>query len=132
MLLSVIPRICRYLTKKPWLLTQRQERTSVIQTACYLSRTHKCGGILPSGRDSTLSFTGGDAASVQNLFQKYGDKIACIVMEPYRQRVYSPKFYRELSDLCKRHRALLIFEETISGFRYFNPLAQKKVAALQT
>ena len=58
---------------------------------------------------------------VEQAFQQFGNEIACVIIEPIPannglllQRENYLKFLREIT---KKHNALLIFDEVISGFR---------------
>ena len=62
-----------------------------------------------------------DAEAVQELFNKYPDQIAAIIVEPVagNMGVVPPKelFLHQLRNLCNQNGTLLIFDEVISGFR---------------
>jgi glutamate-1-semialdehyde 2,1-aminomutase len=61
-----------------------------------------------------------DIKSVKECF-KNSQNIACVIIEPIAGNMgFVPadaKFLRELSALCTKHGALLIFDEVMSGFR---------------
>lgn len=69
----------------------------------------------------TLSAVYNDLSSVEELFQKFPDEIACIVVEPVAANmgVVLPEagFLEGLRGLCDRYGALLLFDEVITGFR---------------
>lgn len=69
----------------------------------------------------TLSAVYNDAESVEELFQAYPNKIACVIVEPVAANmgVIPPKegFLQQLRRLCDQYGALLIFDEVITGFR---------------
>lgn len=62
-----------------------------------------------------------DAAAVEECFEKLGEKIACVILEPYPANVglIEPEtgFLRLLRDACTKSGSLLIFDEVITGFR---------------
>jgi len=62
-----------------------------------------------------------DLKAVQALFAQNPSQIACVIIEPIagNMGVVLPQdgFLKGLEDLCRRHKALLIFDEVISGFR---------------
>ena len=70
---------------------------------------------------NTLIAEYNDIASVETLFSEYGNDIAAIIVEPVAANmgVVLPQglFLRNLRDLADRYRALLIFDEVITGFR---------------
>ncbi len=123
MLLSVIPRICRHLTKKAY-IAYPLEGAYLGNTDWYFSKTNKSGGILQETKDKTLNFKNGDIESLYCLFNKHSNNLACIIMEPYRNKIHNESFYSELSRLCIKNNVILVFDETISGFRFGYPLAQ--------
>ncbi len=68
---------------------------------------------------SVLPFN--DCAAVDECFAKFGEEIACIILEPYAANVglIPPKagFLKHLREVCDKYGALLIFDEVITGFR---------------
>lgn len=62
-----------------------------------------------------------DLASVEALFQKIPGQIAAVLIEPIvgNMGVILPRgnFLSRLRDLCHRQKALLIFDEVMTGFR---------------
>ncbi len=63
-----------------------------------------------------------DRKSVEELFNKHGDDIACIIIEPIAANmgVVLPQsgFLEFLREITSKHNALLIFDEVITGFRF--------------
>lgn len=77
---------------------------------------------VPKGyTQTTLLANYNDEQSVKELFDQYGDQIACVVVEPVAANmgVVPPKpgFLQFLRDITKKNNALLIFDEVITGFR---------------
>jgi glutamate-1-semialdehyde 2,1-aminomutase len=62
-----------------------------------------------------------DEAALEAVFDKHGSEIAAAIIEPlpanYGLLPQRPQFLRTLAALCRRHGALLILDEVISGFR---------------
>lgn len=60
-------------------------------------------------------------SGVKELYAKYGNEIACIIVEPVpgNMGVIRPKsgFLEGLRDICNQYGSLLIFDEVITGFR---------------
>jgi glutamate-1-semialdehyde 2,1-aminomutase len=69
----------------------------------------------------TLSLPYNDIESVENTFSEKGEEIAGVIVEPIpaNMGVVLPKsdFLPHLRDLTKKYRAVLIFDEVITGFR---------------
>jgi len=62
-----------------------------------------------------------DTKSVKRAFEKYGDKIAAVIVEPVagNMGVVLPKksFLKAIRQYCTKKGSLLIFDEVITGFR---------------
>ncbi len=69
----------------------------------------------------TLTLPFNDLAAVQRLFADRGAKIACVIVEPVvgNMGVLVPKdgYLQGLLDTCRKHGALLIIDEVMTGFR---------------
>ncbi|MCI7767129.1 MAG: glutamate-1-semialdehyde 2,1-aminomutase [Oscillospiraceae bacterium] len=77
---------------------------------------------VPKGcTETTLLADYNDEKSVEELFDRYGKDIACIIVEPCAANmgVVPPKewFLRFLRDITEKYSSLLIFDEVITGFR---------------
>lgn len=77
----------------------------------------------------TLTATYNDIDSVRRLFEEYPDDIAAVIVEPIpgNMGLVPPKegFLKNLRSLTEEYKALLIFDEVISGFRASLGGAQK-------
>jgi len=79
------------------------------------------GGVAQGVAETTLVADLDDEDSVRALFDKHGDDIAAVIIEPLPANngllVQRKEFLQFLRDITTRHGALLIFDEVISGFR---------------
>lgn len=70
---------------------------------------------------NTLVAAYNDGEGLQELFKKYGSKIAAVIIEPIAANMglVLPEidFLKQLRTLTENHGALLIFDEVITGFR---------------
>jgi glutamate-1-semialdehyde 2,1-aminomutase len=70
---------------------------------------------------NTLIAKYNDIDSVAAIFEKYGDDIACIIIEPVAGNMgvipAEKEFLVGLRNLCDKYKSLLIFDEVMSGFR---------------
>jgi glutamate-1-semialdehyde 2,1-aminomutase len=70
-----------------------------------------------------------DLSAVEQLFAEHKDKIAAIIVEPVAANmgVVLPKegFLKGLRQITRKHGALLIIDEVITGFRLHNGSAQQ-------
>lgn len=69
----------------------------------------------------TLTAVYNDIESVKKLFEQFPGEIAAVIIEPVAANmgVVVPRegFLKELRELCTENKALLIFDEVITGFR---------------
>ena len=70
-----------------------------------------------------------DRQAVEDIFSRYGEEIACVIVEPVagNMGVVLPDegFLQLLRDITKKSGAMLIFDEVITGFRLSEGGAQK-------
>ena len=69
----------------------------------------------------TLTAPFNDSKAIDNLMSTYGDRVACIIVEPIAGNMgcIPPQtgYLQKLQDLCQHHGAVLIFDEVMTGFR---------------
>jgi len=62
-----------------------------------------------------------DIAAVEEAFEKFPDKFACVIVEPVVGNMGcvppAPDYLKNLRELCTRRGVLLIFDEVMTGFR---------------
>jgi len=79
------------------------------------------GGVPKDYAKNTLVAEFNDCASVEALFDEYGEKIAAVIVEPVAANmgVIPPKkgFLEFLRKITAENNALFIFDEVITGFR---------------
>jgi glutamate-1-semialdehyde 2,1-aminomutase len=77
----------------------------------------------------TLDAPYNDLGAVERIFQAHGSGIAAVIVEPVAANMGvvppAPGFLEGLRNITKRHGALLIFDEVITGFRLCYGGAQK-------
>lgn len=87
-------------------------------------------GVTASFAQDTLLAKFNDLASVEAHFSAFPDDIACVIVEPVagNMGVVPPDdgFLQRLRDLTVQHKALLIFDEVITGFRVAYGGAQQR------
>ncbi|RTE08027.1 glutamate-1-semialdehyde 2,1-aminomutase [Paenibacillus whitsoniae] len=85
-------------------------------------------GVPSSVATNTITVPYNDLASVQYVFEKFGEEIAAIIVEPVagNMGVVPPKpgFLEGLREVTTRYGALLIFDEVMTGFRVHKNCAQ--------
>ena len=78
-------------------------------------------GVSPGTAADTLTVPYNDAAAAESLFDEVGGEIAAVIIEPVAGNMGVvpplPGYLKALRDLTRRHGALLIFDEVITGLR---------------
>ena len=72
-----------------------------------------------------------DPGALEDAFSRYGDQLACLIMEPISYDMgcveAQPGFLALCQVLCRRHGALLLFDEVLTAFRMARGGAQEYV-----
>lgn len=80
-----------------------------------------CLGVPEESIKNTLIGIYNNEKQVEDLFEKYGNDIAGVIIEPVAGNMgvvkCNPKFMRKLRELCDKYGSLLIFDEVMCGFR---------------
>ncbi len=105
----------------------------------FIGTTPMDKGIPEENKSSSLTFKYNNLQSLQELFEKYPNEIACVILEP--ATFQSPcstscannllekpdckscpfkqtNFLHQVKALCKQHGAVFILDEMITGFRW--------------
>lgn len=90
----------------------------------FIGTTPMASGVPKSIQDLTVQFHYNDIESVKFLFEQYPDNIACIIMEPEKDKEPTGKFLHQVQDICKKNGAIFILDEMITGFRWATGGAQ--------
>ena len=69
----------------------------------------------------TVTLTYNDIPQLQDTFEKIGNKVAAVIIEPIAGNMSlvpgNQKFLNALRALCNKHQSVLIFDEVMTGFR---------------
>lgn len=69
----------------------------------------------------TITLPYNDPQAVKDCFEKWGDEIACVIVEPIAGNmnmiVPTQEFHNTLREQCTQGGAVLIFDEVMTGFR---------------
>lgn len=84
----------------------------------YIGSTTRHLGVPECVRELTHKFEYNNLDSLTQIFTEHPDQIAAVILEPMNVAWPEPDFLPGLRELCNAHGALLIFDETITGFRY--------------
>lgn len=78
-------------------------------------------GVSSMTASETLVCDLNDLEGLNSLFKNFGHEVAAVIVEPlpanYGLLLQETSFLKKVAELCKTHKALLIFDEVISGFR---------------
>ena len=83
----------------------------------FIGTTAMDGGITAQTKSNTLTFRYNDLANLEQLFLEHPGRIACVMLEAERDEKPKPGYLQGVKDLCRKHGALFIIDETIAGFR---------------
>lgn len=84
----------------------------------YIGTTARNRGVPQATRDLSHTWAYNDIGNLAKLFQEYPGQIAAVILEPMNVAEPLPGFLEEVKALAHKHGALLIFDETVTGFRY--------------
>ena len=84
----------------------------------YIGSTARHLGVPKAVRELTHTWMYNDAGSLEKLFKDHPGEFAAVIMEPMNVAFPKPGFLEDVQRLCREHGALLVFDETITGFRY--------------
>ncbi|WP_106476795.1 glutamate-1-semialdehyde 2,1-aminomutase [Phytohalomonas tamaricis] len=78
-------------------------------------------GVPAALAEHTVTLSYNDIDEVRECFERIGDQIACIIVEPVAGNMNcippEPGFLETLREQCDAHGAVLIFDEVMTGFR---------------
>lgn len=128
-------RLARHITKKDVILCWGYHGFH----DWYIATTDRNAGIPKAVRNLTKTFEYYDIDGIKELFSKYSNNVAAIIMEPVigqkpncsydnvdnKRQFRKPcsscpqvNFLKEVKEIAHKNGALLIFDEMISGFRF--------------
>lgn len=86
-------------------------------------------GIPPELAEYTITLTYNNIEEVEQVFEKVGKEIACVIVEPVAGNMNCippvKGFLEGLRRLCSEYKAILIFDEVMTGFRVARGGAQQ-------
>ena len=88
----------------------------------FIATTPMAAGVLP--QPTTVTFPYGDLEALETLFEEHPGEIACLMLEAAAQNEPPPGYLEGLRSLADRHGSVLVFDETITGFRWSEAGAQ--------
>lgn len=91
----------------------------------FIGSTPRNRGVPATVRELTHAFTYNDVSSLQQLLERFPGQFAAVILEP--MNIVEPKggFLESVKALAHEHGAVLVFDETITGFRFAKGGAQE-------
>lgn len=91
-------------------------------------------GIPKSVAADTIVVPYNDASALERAFREYGAQIAGVIIEPYVGNMGlvlpHPGYLERVRELCTSHKAVLIFDEVMTGFRVARGGVQERLNIL--
>ena len=84
----------------------------------YIGSTARDLGVPTATKALTHRFEYNDVGSLEALFERHPDEFAAVVLEPMNTTWPADGFLEGIRAATSRHGALLVFDETITGFRF--------------
>ena len=91
----------------------------------YIGTTTRDKGVPNAVSSLTHKFEYNNIESLASVFATYNNRVAAVIMEPMNSTYPNPGFLEEVLRLTHQAGALLIFDETITGFRFAKGGAQE-------
>jgi len=91
----------------------------------YIGSTARNRGVPQATRDLTQRFDYNNLESLDRLFREHPGEFAAVILEPMNTTDPAPGFLEGLAEATRKHGALLVFDEIITGFRLANGGAQE-------
>ena len=82
----------------------------------YIGSTTRHFGVPKAVKELTHKFEYNNLESLEKIFQE--QELACVIMEPMNIEYPQDNFLKKVKELAHKNNALLIFDETVTGFRY--------------
>jgi glutamate-1-semialdehyde 2,1-aminomutase len=91
----------------------------------YIGSTARYRGVPDATRALTHRFEYNNLESLHKLLSERPNEFAAVVMEPMTMVAPAEGFLEGVAELTRKHGALLVFDEVITGFRFANGGAQE-------
>lgn len=91
----------------------------------YIGSTARGLGVPKAVSALTHTFAYNDLASLERIFAERPEGVAAVIMEPMNTAWPAEGFLESVAELTRSRGAVLVFDETITGFRFANGGAQE-------
>jgi glutamate-1-semialdehyde 2,1-aminomutase len=91
----------------------------------YIGSTARNKGVPLSTQRLTHPFQYNNLESLKNIFNQFSGQVATVILEPMNSVIPEIGFLEGVKEITHKNGAVLVFDETITGFRYANGGAQE-------
>lgn len=91
----------------------------------FIGSTARSLGVPKATSDLTHVFAYNDSSSLERILLDHLSEFAAVILEPMNVVEPHNNFLEDVAQLARKHGALLIFDETITGFRFADGGAQE-------
>lgn len=84
----------------------------------FIGSTVVTRGVPQNIQDDTIVFHYNDIESLEKLFKKHPNQIACVILEPANFEHPKDNFLHNVRELCTKNGTVMILDEMITGFRW--------------
>lgn len=92
----------------------------------FIGSTDVKSGIPTDISNLTVLFKSDDMSSLQELFDRYPNEIACVICEPEKFNLLEPDFLKKAIDLAHDNGTIWIMDEMITGYKTAYPGSMTK------
>jgi glutamate-1-semialdehyde aminotransferase len=92
----------------------------------FIGSTSRDKGVPSATKSLTKSFKYNDISTLTQLISEFPDQFAAVVMEPMNVNYPSGNFLEDVREICDQNGIVLVFDETITGFRFSTGGAQEQ------
>lgn len=92
----------------------------------YVASTTRDKGVPAATRALTHKFAYNDVAGFDSALDAHDGQLAAVILEPMNVESPKPGFLEHIREQTRRRGIVLVFDETITGFRYANGGAQER------
>lgn len=93
----------------------------------FIGKTVCAKGVPGQLGNLTITYNSQDLRSLEELFNRYPNQIACIISEPEKTNPQPDNYIQSLIDICHKHGALYIMDEMVTGFKTGFPGSMQKM-----
>lgn len=96
----------------------------------YIGSTSRDLGVPKAVKELTHPFIYNDIPSLEHVLAAYPGEFAAVILEPMNAAWPKDGFLQQVQEVTHRHGALLVFDETVTGFRYSIGGAQQEFGVI--